>query len=42
MVKLNTAADVVPLFVTLAFVPAAPVVVAPTVTVAAVPFGATT
>jgi hypothetical protein len=37
IVKLNTAALVVPLFVTLAFVPAEPVVVVPTVTVAAVP-----
>jgi hypothetical protein len=40
-VKLNTAADVVPLFVTLAFVPAAPVVVVPTATVAALPCGPT-
>jgi hypothetical protein len=37
IVKLKTAADVVPLFVTLAFVPAAPVVVVPTVMVAALP-----
>jgi hypothetical protein len=37
IVKLNTAALVVPPFVTLAFVPALPVVVVPTVTVAAVP-----
>jgi hypothetical protein len=36
-VKLKTAADVVPLLVTLAFVPAAPVVVVPTATVADVP-----
>jgi hypothetical protein len=37
IVKLNTAALVVPLFVTLALVPALPVVVVPTVTVAAAP-----
>jgi hypothetical protein len=37
IVKLNTAADVVPLLVTLALVPAAPVVVVPTAIVAAVP-----
>jgi hypothetical protein len=37
MVKFSTAALFVPLFVTLAFVPAAPVVVVPTDTVAAAP-----
>lgn len=37
--KLKIAAEVVPLFVTLADVPAAPVVVVPTLTVAAVPVG---
>jgi hypothetical protein len=36
-VKLNTAAELVPLFVTLALVPGSPVVVVPTATVAAVP-----
>ena len=37
MVKLNTAADVDPEFVTCAFVPGLPVEVDPTLTVAAVP-----
>jgi hypothetical protein len=41
IVKLNTAALVVPLLVTLAFVPALPVVVVPTDTVAESPFGPT-
>src|SRR5262245_45259179 len=39
MVKLKTAADVVPVLVTLADVPGAPVVVVPTVIVAAAPGG---
>ena len=38
-VKFKTAAEVVPEFVTEAFVPAAPVVVVPTETLAAVPAG---